>query len=127
MWGRVVGVDMRTVPLVLAVVSGLALVGGCQQQNLPESYWRAAWENDPEMAQRLYDEGIQVEPGDDDLYPALVYALHQGHYEVAEIIVDAGADVNETVEGQPMIEYLRSEGKESAVEWLKDHGAVIKP
>lgn len=53
--------------------------------------------------------------------------LGLGHFEVAERLLRAGANVNGRVGEVPLLDYFQERKMDEAVDWLKKNGATIRP
>lgn len=91
---------------------------------MPESFEGAIRHNRPERAARLLAEGADPNARAGDLWP-LHHAARRGWVELAEVLIDAGADVDLCVDysGTPLHWAVREPEGVSAVPLLLAHGA----
>ena len=84
---------------MIAVVSAAVLAAGCDDEMAPSpdrdrALIEAAAAGDHAEVERLLEEGASVEAVDGSGRTALVAAAYGNHVDVAEALIDAGADVN---------------------------------
>lgn len=83
---------MPKMALVLVISSGwLALAPAAQQQS---AFLDAVLSGDIEAVQALLEQGVNVDTTDEVGRTALFIAIEAGHNDVAQLLVESGADVN---------------------------------
>lgn len=110
-------------------LSLLVLVGlvGCAQGPLPGLH-AAVVSGDAEQVRAQLQQGEDPNGRDSVGQPALVYALDQGDFAIAQLLIDGGADVNAEIEpGITIVDALDRAQKRDAGDWLVARGAHRKP
>ena len=79
--------------------------------------------SDPEVFSALLSGGANIDKVDDDGYTALMIAVEGREYEVVELLVDAGADVNATNHFEETALMLAASIQPDYVEMLLEAGA----
>lgn len=91
-----------------------------------ERLHRAAADCDRDLASALIAEGVPLSTFDDIGYTPLHFAVRHGHFAIAQLLIDAGADVNarqeETNSNTAIAEAARSSSAEM-VQFLLERGA----
>lgn len=118
---------MRHHGFLIAVVGAMVWAAGCNTAEMEDSYTKAVLQGDAGLARRLASEGVMVSKAGEGSPSEFAMAVSGGEYEVAEVLLGAGGNVNETIDGVSLIELMKSEENEEAVAWLEKRGARIKP
>tara|TARA_B100000287_G_scaffold354425_1_gene344631 strand:+ start:359 stop:1798 length:1440 start_codon:yes stop_codon:yes gene_type:complete len=103
-----------------------------EARSLVDSLIDAAWENDWGRARNLINEGAKINVSTPDDRTALTVASKRGHYDIVELLLERGADVNMTRNGDGFdsdpggptaLMYASLEGHFDVVELLLENGA----
>jgi ankyrin repeat protein len=86
--------------------------------------YEAVEQNDFDEVKRLLDLGASPNT-DDDGWTVLMLACAEGYKEIAELLIDRGAEVNAKDEdGNTALYFATLEEHEDIIELLKENGAV---
>jgi ankyrin repeat protein len=85
------------------------------------------WGQDPqrgtlEQAREFLEQGVDVNAKDKDVKTALIIAVEHGDEEVAKLLLDCGADVNEEYDGQTASEIAMKRQFKALADFLRSRG-----
>ncbi len=118
---------MRALTLFIAFLAVAVFGVGCNTAQMEDSLTKAVLTEDLSLAKRLVADGARVRKVDDKSPSEFAMAVGLGQYKIADVLLDAGGNVNETIDGVSLIELMKNEGREDQVKWLEARGARIKP
>jgi len=94
----------------------------------PKDIWRAAKAGDADLIAKMIASGTNIDTRTSYGATALSFAAERGRFEVAKLLVEAGADVNnaDTFYGFTPYIWAKSGGHQELVEFLESHGATAE-
>ncbi|RLU17107.1 hypothetical protein DMN91_011176 [Ooceraea biroi] len=98
-----------------------------EEMDFERGIWAAAKDGDLERVQELLDRNVSPNVEDSAGYKPLHYAARNGHYDVCELLLDNGADINAVTPavGATALHRAATQGHSNIVKMLLRHGANV--